>query len=139
LSLFVWLSYYRAEPIERFEQFPYTTQSPLSYEQKEFIDGADIWEEVEAIAELAETSKTRTIGHLLYDLVPLFASPNFFIEDWMIDLMNEYHWISNWNISPGNLDDVSAFRLDCWSIIENELNQIKLHESKKSNGKQKNI
>ena len=139
MSLFVWLSYYRAEPIERFEQLPYTTQSPLSYEQKEFIDGADIWEEVEAIAELAETSKTRTIGHLLYDLVPLFASPNFFIEDWMIDLMNEYHWISNWNISPGNLDDVSAFRLDCWSIIENELNQIKLHESKKSNGKQKNI
>ncbi len=135
MSLFVWLTYYKAEPIDRFEQFPYTVQSPLSYEQKEFLDGADIWEEVEAIAELAETSKTRTIGHLLYDLVPLFASPTFFVEDWMLDAMSEYHWIKNWNISPGNLDDISAFRLDCWTIIENELNQINKNESMKNGQK----
>jgi len=50
----------------------------------------------------------------------------------MVDIMNEYHWIKNWNISPGVLDDVSAFRLDCWTIIENELNQINKNESKKN-------
>ena len=47
----------------------------------------------------------------------------------------EYHWIKNWNVSPGNLDDISAFRLDCWSIIENELNQINKIESKKDGNK----
>jgi hypothetical protein len=78
------------------------------------------------------------MGHLLYDLVPLFASPLFFVEDWMVDMMNEYHWIKNWNISPGSLDDISAFRLDCWSVIENELNQIQTNERNKD-GIKKNI
>jgi len=72
------------------------------------------------------------MGNLLYDLVPLFASPTLFFESWMVEIMNEYHWIKNWNISPGNLDDISAFRLDCWTIIENELNQINKNESKKN-------
>ena len=85
-----------------------------------------------AISELAKTSKTRTIGQLLYDLVPLFASPDFFTKDWMLDIMNEYHWIKNWNVSPGNLDNISAFRLDCWSIVENEFNQINKSESQKN-------
>ena len=132
MSFFVWASYYNLEPIERFKELPYNAQSPISLKYKEFKDGANIWEEVEAIAELAKTSKSRTMGHLLYDLVPLFASPSFFIKDWMADIMNEYHWIKNWNISPGNLDDISAFRLDCWTIIENELNQINKNESKKN-------
>ena len=135
MSFFVWATYYKLEQIERFERFPYTAQSPLNGNYREFKNEANIWEEVEAIAELATTSKTRTVGQLLYDLVPLFASPNFFTKDWMLDIMNEYHWIKNWNISPGNLDDVSAFRLDCWSIIENELNQINKIESKKDGNK----
>ena len=122
------------ESVDQFEKFPYKAQSPVSSEIKEFRNEADIWEEVEAIAELADTSKTRTMGNLLYDLVPLFASPSLFSKDWMADVLNEFHWIKNWNISPGNLDDVPAFRLDCWTIIENELNQINNNESKK-NGK----
>lgn len=132
MSFFVWASYYKLEPIERFEKFPYKAQSPLTVKLKEFKNGANIWEEVEAISELAKTSKTRTIGQLLYDLVPLFASPNFFNSNWMFDIMNEYHWIKNWNISPGNLDDVSAFRLDCWTIIDNEMNKIEEQERKKN-------
>ena len=132
MSFFVWATYYNLDPIERFEELPYNAQSPVSLKYKEFKNEANIWEEVEAIAELANTSKTRTMGQLLYDLVTLFASPSFFNKDWMIDIMNEYHWVQNWNISPGVLDDISAFRLDCWTIIENELNQIKKHESKKN-------
>ncbi len=132
MSFFVWASYYKLEPIERFEKFPYKAQSPLTVKLKEFKNGANIWEEVEAISELAKTSKTRTIGQLLYDLVPLFASPSFFNSNWMFDIMNEYHWIKNWNISPGNLDDVSAFRLDCWTIIDNEMNKIEEQERKKN-------
>ena len=128
------MTYYNLEAIDRFSEFPYKAQSPISAKFKEFKNEADIWKEVEAIAELANTSKTRTMGNLLYDLVPLFASPSFFSKDWMVDIFNEFHWVKNWNISPGNLDDVPAFRLDCWTIIENELNQINNNESKK-NGK----
>ena len=117
------------EPIERFQVFPYQVQSPLSGELVLISSMADIWSEVEAIAELAKTSKKRTIGHLLFDLVPLFACPTKFAEDWMIDMLNEHHWITNWNISPGNLDSILADRIESWTIIENELSQVKRNES----------
>ena len=65
MSFFVWASYYKLEPIERFEKFPYKAQSPLTTKWKNLKNEADIWEEVEAISELAKTSKTRTIGQLL--------------------------------------------------------------------------
>ena len=68
------------ESIDQFREVPYKAQSPISAEIKEFRNEADIWEEVEAIAELAKTSKTRTMGNLLYDLVPLFASPSFSLK-----------------------------------------------------------
>ena len=71
---------------------------------------------------------------MLFDLVPLFASPPVLFKNWMIDIFNEFHWIKNWKVSPGNLDDISAFRLDCWTIIENELNQIQMTERKKQDG-----
>jgi len=132
LSLFVWAQAYKLESNPIFETFPYRAQSPTSRKYREFKNEADIWDEVEAISELAETSKTRTMGQLLFDLVPLFASPPLLFEDWMMDIMNEFHWINNWNISPGNLDDISAHRLDCWTAIENEMNQIKKYETEKS-------
>ena len=132
MSLFVWASAYQLEPIQIFEKFPYKAQSPITREYRVFNNEADIWYEVDAISELAETSKTRTMGQLLFDLVPLFASPSKLYEDWMADAMNEFHWIKNWNVSPGNLDDISAHRLDCWTIIENELKQIDKYENEKS-------
>ena len=133
LSFYVWISYYKLQSVEQFKKLPYVAQSPLSLDYINFKDEADIWKEVEAISELAKTSQNRTMGQFMYDLIPLFASPLFFEKQWMVEIMNEYHWIKNWNVSPGNLDDISAFRLDCWTIIENEINQINKHESK--NGK----
>ena len=133
MSFHVWASYYRLDPNPRFTM-PYTAQSPLTGEMKSYLGEADIWEEVEAVAELAKTSKTRTTGQLLYDLVPMFACPTFFTEDWIADMINEYHWVKDWHVSPGKLDDISAFRLDCWTVIENEMNQIATVEKEK-NGK----
>tara|TARA_X000001388_G_C2214481_1_gene116569 strand:+ start:664 stop:1065 length:402 start_codon:yes stop_codon:yes gene_type:complete len=133
LSFYVWASYFNLEPIDHFKKLPYNAQSPITQKYILFRKEADIWSEVNAISELAKTSKTRTMGQMLFDLIPLFASPNFFEEHWIIEIMNEYHWVKNWNVSPGNLDNISAFRLDCWTIIENELNQIRKVES--NNGK----
>jgi len=65
-------------------------------------------------------------------LVPLFADINYLIDPWMWDMIQEYNYITRFNISLGNLDDVSAHRLDCFTIIENELNNIAKYE--KENG-----
>ena len=132
MSLFVWINAHKIETNPAFNTFPYIAQSPISKELREFKNEADVWEEVEAISELAMTSKTRTMGQLLFDLVPLFASPLYLFDEWMRDIYNEFHWIKNWNVSPGNLDDISARRLDCWTLIENELSQIRKYESEKN-------
>lgn len=128
MSYSVWISYFKVDLIERFQEFPYKAQVPTSGLNKTFEGRADIWKEVEAIAELAKTSKKRTIGHLMYDLIPLFACPSHFTKGWMLDMINEHHWVKNWNVSPGHLDTITAHRVESYTIIENELLQIKNNE-----------
>jgi hypothetical protein len=50
----------------------------------------------------------------------------------MWGMIQEYNYVTRFNVSLGNLDDVSAHRLDCFTIIENELNNIAKYE--KENG-----
>jgi hypothetical protein len=47
-------------------------------------------------------------------------------------MIQEYNYVNRFNVSLGNLDDASAHRLDCFTIIENELNNIAKYE--KENG-----
>ena len=129
MSFYVWAKHYRLQNIELFARFPYTAQAPISGNYIDFKCKKDIWDEVENISLIAEKSKTRTIGRMLYDLVPLFSNPNHLIKEWMDDAYNEFYWIKNWNISAGNLDDISADRLDCWTIIENEIKEIEKKEN----------
>ena len=49
-------------------------------------------------------------------------------------MINEYNYIKRFNISLGKLDDVSAYRLDCFTVIENELNACSQEKAKKENG-----
>ena len=41
----------------------------------------------------------------------------------MWEMIQEYNYVDRFNVSLGNLDDVSAHRLDCFTVIENELNK----------------
>ncbi len=136
MSFFVWAKQYKLESIDIFANFPYSAQAPISGKYIEFKSVNDIWVEVENISLIAEKSTKRSIGRMLFELVPLFANPNHLIEEWMSDTYNEFYWIKNWNVSAGNLDDISADRLDCWTIIENELKEI---EKKENYGSKKNI
>ena len=64
----------------------------------------------------------------MYLLIPLFADVNHLIDDWMWEMIQEYNYVNRFNVSLGNLDEVSAHRLDCFTIIENELNNIAKYE-----------
>jgi hypothetical protein len=46
----------------------------------------------------------------------------------MWEMIQEYNYVNRFNVLLGNLDDVSAHRLDCFTVIENELNNIAKYE-----------
>lgn len=107
--------------------------SPLTYEEREFKTIDDVWDEIEAIAEVNERT-SRSIGQDLFHLIPLFADPKMILEEWHIEVINEFNMTKNFNISLGVLDEISADRLDCFTIINNEYNSIAEFDRNK-NGK----
>ena len=108
---------------------PYSARSPVDNKRRQYESVEDILNEVDL---LEEQNKKWPTGQYLYLLVPLFADINYLIDPWMWDMIQEYNYVTRFNVSLGNLDDVSAHRLDCFTIIENELNNIAKYE--KENG-----
>ena len=108
---------------------PYSARSPVDNKRRQYESVEDILNEVDL---LEEQNKKWPTGQYLYLLVPLFADINYLIDPWMWDMIQEYNYVTRFNVSLGNLDDASAHRLDCFTIIENELNNIAKYE--KENG-----
>jgi hypothetical protein len=122
------------KPRDIYRSLPYTVAKlPVTYKHDsvrvQTIE--DIWN---IIDEICEPSKDFTEGQTLYYMVPFFADCNKIIEPWMNEMINEYNYVTRFNISLGNLDDVSAHRLDCFSIIDREINACMVEKSKKENG-----
>lgn len=133
LAFCVWWSFYSSTHFVSPYSLPYNEVSPTTYKRREYGNIDDIWNEIEDIKTI-NTRTSRTIGQDLYHLVPLFTNPSYIIEDWHLEMINEYNIVQNFNISLGVLDDVPNDRLNCFSVIHREYNAIKELEGKK-NGK----
>ena len=119
MALAVWCWYFSIpESPDIYKIPPYTATSPTLYKSVEY-DEQELWAELERLE--AENVKFST-GQNLFHVIPLFADCNFFIERWMWDMIAEYNYITRFNISLGELDNVSAHRLDCFTIIDREIN-----------------
>lgn len=129
----MWWSYYSSSLFVSPYSLPYSEVSPVDYKRREYGTVEDIWEEIERIIEVNNRT-TRSIGQDLYNLLPLFTNPAYVIEDWQLEVINEYNIVQNFNVSLGELDNVPNDRLNCFSVIHREYNAIKDIESKK-NGK----
>jgi len=111
---------------------PYVGQSPSLYKKIEYKTKQDIMDEVERILLEPGTQKFG-IGQSLYYQLPLFCNPQELIPDWCWEVSDDYQTCKRFNLSPGkNLDDASAWRLDCFNLIENEFQKITEHEKKKN-------
>lgn len=97
---------------------PYTARSPILNIDVHYETEKDIEDEINR---LAKNNKKFPTGQWMFLFVPLWADIDFFIEPWMWDMIQEYQWMKNFNISLGELDQVSAHRLDCFTIIEKEI------------------
>ena len=122
------------EPRDIYRSLPYTVAKlPVTYKHDpvrvQTVD--DIWN---IIDETCEPSKDFTDGQILYYSVPFFADCNQIVEPWMMEMINEHTYVTRFNISLGELDNISAHRLDCFSIIDREINACMQEKAKKDNG-----
>lgn len=105
-------------------------QSPISKKMKEFTTVDDIWNEIEKIA---NSDHRYSIGQQLYYLLPLFANPFYIIKDQFYELINEYHYVTDYNIPLGkSLDETNAHRLSMFNIIKNEMALALKHKQQKN-------
>ena len=132
MSLAVWCLHFGThEPRDIYRSLPYTVAKlPVTYKHDpvrvETID--DIWD---IIDEICKPNERYTDGQILFHSVPFFADCNLLLEDWMIEMINEYNYITRFNVSLGELDNISTNRLDCFTIIDNEINACTQEKAKK--------
>ena len=119
------------EPRDIYRSLPYTVAKlPVTYKHDpvrvETVE--DIWD---IIDEICEPSKEFTDGQTMFHTVPFFADCNHIIEEWMVQMITEYNYVTRFNISMGELDSISTHRLDCFSIIDREMNACMEEKAKK--------
>ena len=122
------------EPRDIYRSLPYTVAKlPVTYKHDpvRVQTVGDIWNIIDGIC---EPSKDFTDGQILYYSVPFFADCNQIVEPWMMEMINEYNYTTRFNVSLGELDNISAYRLDCFSIIDREINACMQEKAKKENG-----
>tara|TARA_R110002020_G_scaffold138134_4_gene307932 strand:+ start:2060 stop:2458 length:399 start_codon:yes stop_codon:yes gene_type:complete len=126
----VWFSNYGL-PQSSFK-FPYSAQSPISGKKVTYESEKRIYEEVGELLRQRE-GKSYSIGQSLYYQLPFFCNPGDFISQWCWDMITDYFSVKKFNIPLGkDLDSVNPWMLDCFSVIENEINNITLHERDKN-------
>jgi len=115
-----------------FSALPYSAQSPVTGKRVTFTKEEDLWDEYHNICNEAVT-KGYDIGQSLYYQIPFFADPQFFIKDWMNEMITDYNLCKQFNIPVSkDLDSADAHRMDCFIIIENEINKCQAHQKEKN-------
>ena len=70
------------------------------------------------------------IGQTLYYEMPFFWKPKEHIKKWVWDILEEYKLATTYNVPLGkDFDSISTFKLDCFGVIEQEINNISKHKS----------
>jgi len=132
LSFAVWWLYFSQTAFISPYSLPYIADDPLTYKKREYKTEEDVWSQVNDIAEVNARTK-RSIGQDLYHLVPLFTNPDYILDNWQYDMINEYNLCKNFNLPIANtLYEADFFTIQCFSIIQNEFNAIA--EYNKDNG-----
>ena len=110
--------------------FPYIGETPITRQRKEFNSVDDIYEEVLEVSNASD--ETRTMGQEMWYLVPIFANPKYLLNDELFNLINEYHYITDYNIPLGKtLDETDAHKLEYFTIIKNEMGVALKHKQEK--------
>lgn len=130
LSMYVWFSQL-GFPHTTLE-FPYKRQSPITKENKEYESIEDATKELYGLVDTFIESKF-TLGRNLYFHIPLFANPKWFVQEEFKELIREYNYMKNFNLPLAvSLDEADSYKLECFEIINNELNAIQQYLGEKN-------
>lgn len=106
---------------------PYQARSPVLSKVVDYKTEEDILEEVKRIINEKQTNKFG-LGQSLYYQMPLFCNPALVIPDWCWNMINDYYCAERYNIPIANdLYSASAWLIDCFDIIKQELYNIEKH------------
>ena len=134
MSYYVWHWAFDRSSHNQFT-LPYAAQSPITKINKYYSSEDDIWNEIEQIE---KSNNKYSIGQQLFYLLPIFANPNYIINNEHIQLLNEYHYITEYNIPLAqNLDEANAYKLSMFNIIKNEMSLALNHKANKKDGNSK--
>jgi len=101
----------------------------LLVRKKSFNTINDIWDELLLI----EESDKFSLGQQLFYLVPLFANSDNIITDEDIQMINEYHYVTEYNIPLGTtLDETDAHKLSMFNIVKSEMGLALKHKADKN-------
>lgn len=130
MRMTVWFSNYGLPKVNY--DLPYNARSPVSLKKVSFKTEKDIFNEVETIF---HESKNRDykVGESLYYQLPFFCDPSKIIPDWCWDMISDYFSVKKYNIPISkDLDSADSWMMDCFAIIENEIDNISKHERGKN-------
>lgn len=109
--------------------YPYTSRSPVTNKRIFFENEKQVEDEIEKVLNQKGISKFG-IGQTLYYEMPFFCNPIDHIKKWVWDILEDYKLVTTYNIPIAkDLDSISAFQVDCFGIIEQEINNVKKHKS----------
>jgi hypothetical protein len=97
---------------------PYSCLNPITRETRDYNIVDDIWDTIKDVVNAHDPK--RTLGQELYYLLPLFANPKYILDEHHFSLINEYHYVKDYNI-----------KLDYFTIIKNELASVIRHKQEK--------
>ena len=127
----VWFSFFGLPGSHYTKSLPYKSQSPTLYRVIEY-DKEEIYNEIDRILAERGTQKFG-IGQSLYYQLPLFCDPSSVIPEWCWTMLEDYHLSTTFNIPVArDLDSADAWKLDCFNMIENEINKCNIHQREKN-------
>ena len=126
----VWFSNYGRPDLNY--NLPYDSRSPVSLKKVRFETNKDILDEVQRVLKQSE-DRRYDIGQSLYFQLPFFCNPSVIISDWCWEMITDYFTVTKFNVPLAkDLDSLDPWRLDCFSIIESEIQKITAYERGKN-------
>ena len=129
MSYAVWYWFFQPDSHEQLI-LPYSCLNPITRKLRDYNTIDDIWETVKDVVDAHDPK--RTLGQELYYLVPLFANPQYILDESYFAYINEYHYVKDYHIPLGKtLNQTDAIKLDYFTIIKNELASAVRHKQEK--------
>ena len=126
----VWFSNYGLPDVSF--NLPYEARSPVFSKRVKYSTNKDVLNEIYSILDECKNTKYK-VGQSLFFQMPFFCDPSQFISDWCWDMISDYHMVKKFHIPLArDLQSANPWELDCFAIIEDEINQISFYEREKN-------